>query len=81
MQQPQTWTTKAYRKDDKIYRGAFSYIRNENTYAEENFDVYRDKKDQTYHYISEAVVKVTTGEILNMNIQSSCVLFHFRCAQ
>lgn len=65
----QTWTTKNYRKEDKIYRGAFNYYRNENSYSEEIFDVYRDKKDQSYHYISEAVVKVTTGEILNLHVE------------
>lgn len=67
----QTWTTKTYRREDKIYRGAFNYYRNENAYAEENFDVYRDKKDQSYHYVSEAVVKVTTGEILNLHVEYS----------
>jgi hypothetical protein len=65
----QTWTSKTYRKEDKIYRGAFNYYRNENSYAEENFDVYRDKKEQNYHYVSEAVVKVTTGEILNLHVE------------
>ena len=74
MLQPQIWTTKAYRKEDKIYRGAFSYYRNENIYAEEIFDVYRDKKDQTYHYISEAIVKVTTGEILNIHTEYSVTI-------
>ncbi|MFA6235992.1 MAG: hypothetical protein WC635_01590 [Bacteriovorax sp.] len=64
-----TWLSKNYRKEDKIYRGAFNYYRNENSYAEENFEVYRDKKDQSYHYISEAIVKVTTGEILNLHVE------------
>lgn len=64
-----TWTSRNYRKDDKIYRGAFNYYRNENSYAEEIFDVYRDKKDQSFHYISEAVVKVTTGEILILHVE------------
>lgn len=65
----QTWTSKTYRKEDKIYRGSFNYYRNENSYAEEIFDVYRDKKEQSYHYISEAVVKVTTGEVLNLHVE------------
>ncbi len=64
-----TWTTRNYRKEDKIYRGAFQFSRNENAYAEETFDVYRDKKEQSLHYISEAIVKVTTGEILNLNVE------------
>lgn len=67
--QLQTWTSKTYRKEDKIYRGAFHFFRNENIYAEESFDVYRDKKEQSFHYISEAVVKVTTGEILKLNVE------------
>ena len=65
----EVWTTKIYRKEDKIYRGAFSYFRNETSYAEEIFDVYRDKKEQSYHYVSEAIVKVTTGEILNLHVE------------
>lgn len=65
----QLWTSKAYKKEDKVYRGAFNYFRNENSYAEEQFDVYRDKKEQSLHYISEAVVKVTTGEILNLKVE------------
>lgn len=67
----QNWTTRTYRREDKIYRGAFNYYRNENIYAEENFDVYREKKDQSYHYVSEAVVKVTTGEMLNIHVEYS----------
>ena len=63
------WTTKIYRKEDKIFRGAFIFFRNENSYAEENFDVYRDKKDQSIHYVSEAIVKVTTGEVLNLHVE------------
>lgn len=63
------WPVKAYRREDKIYRGAFTYIRNENSYAEEIFEVYKDKKDQSYHYISDAVVKVTTGEVLNLHVK------------
>lgn len=62
-------SSRVYKKEDKIYRGAFNYYRNENMYAEEVFDVYRDKKDQSFHYISEAIVKVTTGEILNLYVE------------
>ena len=63
------WTSKTYRKEDKIFRGAFNYYRNESSYAEEIFDVYRDKKEQSIHYISEAIVKVTTGEVLNLHVE------------
>ena len=69
------WTTKHYRKEDKIYRGAFTFIRNENNYAEEVFDVYRDKKDLSYHYVSEAIVKVSTGEVLNLHVEYSVNIY------
>jgi hypothetical protein len=65
----ESWTTKIYRKEDKIYRGAFNYYRNDSSYAEEIFDVYKDKKDQSLHYVSEAIVKVTTGEVLNLHVE------------
>ncbi len=65
----QNWTSRTYKKEDKIFRGAFNYYRNESIYAEEIFDVFRDKKDQSYHYISEAVVRVTTGEVLNIHVE------------
>lgn len=67
----ENWTTRNYRREDKIYRGAFNYYRNENIYAEEIFDVYRDKREQSNHYVSEAVVKVTTGEVLNLHVEYS----------
>jgi len=63
------WTSRNYTKNDKIYRGQFHYFRNENQYAEEAFEVFRDKKDNTYHYISECIVRVSTGEILNMHVE------------
>jgi hypothetical protein len=65
----QLWTSKNYHKNDKIYRGCFHYYRNETLYAEENFDVYRDKKEQTSHYISECSVRVSTGETLNIHVE------------
>jgi hypothetical protein len=63
------WTSKNYNKNDKIYRGCFNYLRNENLYAEENFDVYRDRKELTFHYISECSVRVSTGETLNIHVE------------
>jgi hypothetical protein len=65
----QLWTSKNYSKSDKIFRGSFLYFRNDNQYAEEIFDVYRDKKEQTYHYLSEAIIRVSTGEILNIHVE------------
>jgi hypothetical protein len=65
----QLWTSKNYHKNDKIYRGSFNYFRNENQYAEETFDVYRDKKEQTFHYVSEVIARVSTGEILTIHVE------------
>jgi hypothetical protein len=60
---------KIYNKDDKIYRGAFAYFRNDSLYAEEVFDVYKDKKEQNYHYLSQTIIKVSTGEILKIHVE------------
>lgn len=65
----QLWTSKNYNKNDKIFRGSFLYFRNESQYAEENFDVYRDKKEASYAYISESSIRVSTGEILNIHVE------------
>jgi hypothetical protein len=65
----QLWTSKNYNKNDKIYRGCFLYYRNESLYAEENFDVYREKKDQSFSYISESSIRVSTGEILILRVE------------
>lgn len=62
------WTSQYYLKEDKIYRGAFNYLRNDLTYAEETFDVYRIK-DQNLAYVSEAIIKLQTGEILNIKVE------------
>lgn len=65
----QNWTSKNYHKNDKIYRGSFNYYRNENIYAEESFDVYRDKKENTFSYVSECLSRVATGEILTTRVE------------
>lgn len=65
----QLWTSKNYHKNDKVFRGSFNYFRNDSLYADENFDIYRDKKDQTFHYISEASIRVLSGEILILHVE------------
>lgn len=65
----QLWTSKNYNKNDKIFRGSFLYFRNDSQYAEESFDVFREKKDQSFAYISEATIRVSTGEILNIHTE------------
>lgn len=51
---------------EKIFRGAYSYSRNNNVYSEENFEVFRDKKEMTYIFQSEMISRVATGELLTI---------------
>lgn len=53
---------------EKILRGAYSYTRNNNIYSEENFEIFRDKKEMTFTFQSEMVSRVSTGELLNINV-------------
>lgn len=54
-------------KGVKVYRGAYTYSKNENIYAEETFDVYRDPNDMGIHFVAEQMARVSTGEILRIN--------------
>lgn len=63
-----SWTSQLYLKENKIYRGAFTYIKNDSSYAEETFDVYRTN-DQNLCYVSECLIKLSTGEFLNINVE------------
>ncbi len=63
------WTSKVYNKNDKIYRGAFNYYRNDNIYAEESFEVYFEKKENSFITISESLARVSTGEILTIRVE------------
>lgn len=53
-------------KVQKVYRGAYRYIKGNHVYSEETFDVYRDKKELTFTFISEAISRVSTGELLKI---------------
>ncbi len=63
------WTSKNYKKEDKIYRGAYNYYRNDNIYAEENFDVFFEKKESSITTIAESMARVATGEILTIRVE------------
>jgi hypothetical protein len=52
----------------KIYRGAYEYSKNDNIYAEENFEVYRDPNDMGIHFVGQQMARVSTGEILRVNM-------------
>lgn len=53
---------------EKIFRGAYGYSRNNNVYSEENFEVFRDKKEMTYTFVSEMMSRVATGELLTIKV-------------
>jgi hypothetical protein len=55
------------KEGEKIFRGAYTYMRNTNIYSEESFEVFRDKKEMTFTFISEIISRVATGELLNIN--------------
>jgi hypothetical protein len=57
-----------YAKEDKIFRGAYNYFKNESIYSEEVFDVYRDRKELSSHFVSEVHSRVSTGELLIVNV-------------
>jgi hypothetical protein len=55
-------------KVQKMYRGAYRYQRNNSIYTEESFEVYRDKKELTFTFISEVLGRVSTGELLKIHV-------------
>ncbi|EQC46049.1 hypothetical protein [Bacteriovorax sp. Seq25_V] len=56
------------KQGEKIFRGAYTYARNSNVYSEETFEVFRDKKEMTYIFETEMISRVSTGELLTINI-------------
>ena len=61
-------TDKAKRKANKIYRGAYNYLRNGNIYCEETFEVFKDKNDMGLLIESQLISRVSTGELLNITV-------------
>ena len=55
-------------KPKKIYRGAFDYFREGTIYAQETFEVFKNKKNFTTHYSSELLSRVSTGELLKITV-------------
>lgn len=59
---------KAKRKGNKIYRGAYKYLRNANIYCEETFEVFKEKNDSGMLFSSQLISRVSTGELLNITV-------------
>ncbi|MGB0452510.1 MAG: hypothetical protein ACPGJV_02260 [Bacteriovoracaceae bacterium] len=59
-----TFETNSY----KIYRGAYTYLKGTSIYSEETFEVFRERKDMSIHFVSELNTRVSTGELLNIKV-------------
>jgi hypothetical protein len=57
------------KKGTKIYRGAYHCFAGEKVYGEEEFEVYRNEKQEVYHFLSETTSRVSTGELLILNVE------------
>lgn len=53
-------------RGEKVYRGAYKYMKGENLYAEEEFEVYRDRKELGLTFFAESISRVATGELLTV---------------
>lgn len=53
---------------EKFYRGAYNYIKNEVKYSEEFFEVYKDRKTNGFHFLSQIHSRVATGELLMIHV-------------
>jgi hypothetical protein len=54
---------------EKFYRGAFNYIKNDSLYSEESFEVYKDRKDGAFYFLSQIYSRVATGELLIIEVR------------
>ncbi len=55
-------------RGDKVYRGAYNYYKGEKLYAEEEFEVYKDRKELGMSYFARLHARVATGELLNIYV-------------
>ncbi|MEX1100063.1 MAG: hypothetical protein WEB87_06535, partial [Bacteriovoracaceae bacterium] len=46
---------------EKFYRGAYNYIKNDSLYSEEAFEVYKDRRDGAFYFLSQIHSRVATG--------------------
>lgn len=53
---------------EKLYCGAYNYIKNESLYSEESFEVYKDRKDGAFYFLSQIYSRVATGELLMIDV-------------
>lgn len=53
-------------RGDKVYRGAYKYFKGETLYGEEEFEVYKDRKELGMTFFAEIHSRVATGELLTV---------------
>jgi hypothetical protein len=53
---------------EKIFRGAYNYYHNDELYAEETFEVFRDNREMGLSYQSELISRSATGELFNCKV-------------
>lgn len=53
-------------RGDKVYRGAYNYYKGEKMYAQEEFEVYKDRKELGLTFFAEFHSRVATGELLKI---------------
>lgn len=61
-------TDNSKKKENKVYRGAYKYMRNTNIYSEETFEVFKEKGDSSMLFQSQIMSRVSTGELLNITV-------------
>lgn len=53
-------------RGEKVYRGAYNYFKGETLYAEEEFEVYKDRKELGMSFFAQLHARVATGELLSI---------------
>ena len=56
------------KKSDRVYKGAYSYFKNQNIYSEETFEVFKDRKELKLNFCSQILCRVSTGELLKFSV-------------
>ena len=52
----------------KVLQGSYKYIKNNTIYSEESFEVFKEKKENSYYFESELHSRVATGELLTLKV-------------
>lgn len=52
----------------RLYRGAYDYVSNGESYTEEKFEVFKEKRTFENHYESEILTRISTGQIFKVSV-------------